>query len=230
MPTMPLNMIANAIRDDPDRPALPCDPTHGICAFTGIEGLCIPRKNLLKKSFTNLDLLLFPDKNMVSVDAWYALKYKWERYSSWICDGEVFTRLDRKCVRNKALFEQMPEKWIAYATTSYKKHGVLNTKINTGKNRVWLFEVRQVDLTDMSRVMDWWGILNKTLRLGFGRTIIESLNCPAFVMNKFGIKAWIEFEKWARPKYLSSLYAFLTYLLPSQDELKELQNESSENN
>jgi hypothetical protein len=216
----PVNLIAQSIQGDPECPALPCEPTQGICAITGAAGECIPRKKLLGKSFTNGDMLARPDSEMVSADAYYALKFKWERMSSWICDGTTFTRLNRQGVRQYALSENTPPIWAAYATTSYKKHGSLNAKVNTGKSRVWLFETRQADLTDMAQVKEWWDVLNTALRAGIGRSVLESLECPPFVIGKVGLKTWLDFEAWARPRYLSALYAFLCYLLPSQEELK----------
>ena len=217
---MPVNLIAQAIQSHPERPELPCTPQQGVCAITGAAGACIPRKELLGKSFTNGDLLARPDSDLVSVDAFYALKFKWERMSSWICNGNTFTRLDRQGVRQYALAKETPSLWAAYATTSYKKHGSLNAKVNTGNNRIWLFETRLVDLTDMAQVNDWWSVLNTALRAGIGRSVLESLECSPFVMGKVGLKTWLDFETWARPRYLSALYAFLCYLLPSQEELK----------
>jgi len=215
-----INLISSAIPTHEDRPVLPCEPIEGVCAITGLRGRCIPRKKLLGKSFTNGDLLARPESDMVSSDAYYALKFKWERMNSWFTDGVTFERLTRQDVRTKVFQKDMPEQWSAYATTSYKKHGALNTKVNTGKSRVWLFETRLVDCTDMAKVKDWWGVLNVALRTGIGRTVLESLDCPPFVISKVGLTMWLEFEVWARPKYLSSLYAFLCYLLPSQEELK----------
>jgi hypothetical protein len=72
----------------------------------------------------------------------------------------------------------------------------------------------------MVRVAEWWHILNLALRDGFGRTILENLECPPFVIRKAGIKKWLEFERWAKPKHQSAVYSFLCYLLPSQEELK----------
>jgi hypothetical protein len=215
-----INLFAKSIMAHKERPELPCIPKQGVCAITGIAGDCVPRNELLGKSFTNLDLLARPDSPMVSADAFYALKFKWERMSSWICDGNTFEKLDRKGVRQKALQRIMPEMWIAYATTSYKKHGVLNTKVNTGRQRIWLFETRLVDMSDIGKAVEWWGVLNIALRAGIGRSVLESLECPPFVIGKVGVKTWMEFEAWARPRYLSALYAFLCYLLPSQEELK----------
>jgi hypothetical protein len=216
----PVKLIANSITQHPDRPELPCEPTPGVCAITGSEGLCVPRKKLLGKSFTNGDLLARPDSDMVSIDAYYALKFKWERMNSWFCDGATFERLTRQDVRRKVFQPEMPPQWAAYATTSYKKHGALNAHINTGAQRIWLFETRLVDCSDRERVDAWWQRLNQSLRAGIGRSVLESLDCPPYVIGKVGLSAWLEFEAWARDKYLSALYAFLCYLLPSQEELK----------
>lgn len=220
----PVNLIASAIQADPERPELPCEPRDGVCAVTGMAGACVPRKELFGKSFTNGDILARPDSDFVSVDAFLALKYKWERMSSWFCDGKTFQRLDRQGVRAKVFQPEMPEQWTAYATTSYKKHGALNAVVNTATRRVWLFEMRRVDLSDLTQVMEWWGVLNVALRAGIGRSVMETLDCPPFVIAKVGLQTWLTFEAWARPRYLSALYAFLCYLLPSQEELKHAEN------
>lgn len=199
---------------------LPCDPVPGLCCLTGIETDCLPRKYAFSDKFTNYDLLKAPHSQFISVDAYTALKLRPQRGSSWFCDGDTFYALNRQGVREMALKEHMPPVWAAYATTSYKKHGCLRTKVNKGRQRVWLFENTLVDCTNYSRVMDWWAILNKALRDGFGRSILESLNCPAFVISKVSITKWLAFERWARNAYTSALYQFLCYLLPSQEELK----------
>lgn len=216
----PVHLISKALQDATEREPLPCEPQEGICALTGLVGACVPRKELFGKSFTNGDLFARPDSPLVSVEAFVALKYKWERMSSWFCDGVTFQRLDRQGVRQQALFADMPSQWTAYATTSYKKHGALNAAANAGSKRVWLFETRRVDLSDMAQVMEWWRVLNVALRAGIGRSVMGTLDCPPFVMAKVGLSTWMTFEAWARPRYLSALYAFLCYLLPSQEELK----------
>jgi len=217
----PVQLIAAAIDPaDPDRPVLDIATAIGVCAVTGIECATVPRKDLFGKSFTDGAALAAPDSDRVSVEAYTALRYKWERMSSWICDGTMFRRLDRVGVRD-AVFSQLPMRpWAAYATTSYKKHGALRAPINSGSKRVWLFESRIVDCSNMELVMDWWARLNAALRLGFGRSILETLDCPIFVMSKVGVREWMAFETWARPRKNTALYAFLCYLLPSQEELR----------
>jgi hypothetical protein len=202
-------------------PELPCSPETGICCLLGIETMCVSRKYAFSSNFTSLDLLKAPDSQHLSVDAFLALKYKWERSSSWFCDGETFYCLDRLGVREWVLREKMPKLWTGYATTSYKKHGALKSKISSGHKRIWLFENTLVYCTPYNRMMDWWGLLNDALRAGLGRSILESLDCPTFVMQKVGIEKWLTYEKWARIHYQTPLYQFLCYLLPSQEELKQ---------
>lgn len=197
----------------------------GICCVTGQEGPVVRRKDLLGISFTDGALLAAPKSEWASVDAYRALRYKWERMSSWLCDGEQFSRLDRQGVRNAVLHNELPAKpWCGYATTSYKKHGALRAPINNGDKAVWLFEMRLVDCSNRFILFDWWIELNRALRKGFGRAILETLDCPASVMAKVGVAEWIAFEAWAQPKRQSALYAFLCYLLPSQEELKHEQS------
>ena len=198
----------------------------GICCVTGEKLLTIDRKKILGNSFTGWGLLAAPRSDRISVEAAIALKYKPERMSSWFCDGETFTKLDRIGVREKVFQEDMPTQWAGYATTSYKKHGSIMAPVNVLNQRVWLFETRLVGLSDMDKVEDWWHNLNKILRAGFSRPVIESLECPPYVMRKQGMREWMDFEAWARPRFKSALYAFLCYLLPSQKELKDEQTGS----
>jgi hypothetical protein len=219
----PVQLIAQAIYSLEDCPALPVAIATGICAVTGDEGATIPRKELLGKSFTDGALLKAPQSDRVSVEAYTALAYKWERMSSWICDGHTFQRLDRQGVR-AAVFGPAPsDPWTAYATTSYKKHGAMRARVNGPGQRVWLFESRLVDCSDSGQMQEVWQRLNAVLRQGFGRSVIESLNCPPWLIKKNGIKEWLAFDEWARPRYKSALYAFMCYLLPSQEELKSEQ-------
>ena len=218
----PVSLIASAIKQGKECPALPYKSiqTEAVCAITGMRVPCIPRKELIGKSFTNHDALAAPHSEYVGVDAYLALKYKWERMASWFCDGITFERLNRQGVRAKVFQKAMPTQWAAYATTSYKKHGALHARVNTGGRRIWLFEMRLADLSDRNQVDEWWRALNAALRAGIGRSVLESLDCPPFLVGKVGLKTWMEFERWAQPKYQSATYAFLCYLLPSQEELK----------
>lgn len=195
------------------------ETVDGVCCVTGVRGPCVKRKDLLGKSFTNIDMLKCPESELVSLDVYTVMKYRPTR-SSWFCDEREFKQLTRLTVREMVFQEEMPHVWAAYATTSFKKHGALKTKINSGKKRVWLFEERHVNCTDMEKVRSWFGIMDQALRSGISRSAIGSLECVPFVIEKVGLKIWLDFERWARPKYQSALYSFMAYLLPSQKELK----------
>lgn len=229
----PIHLIYSALKTShKPLPPLPSSPVTAVCAVTGDEGWCVPRKAVLGSSFTNANLLAAPQSEFVSVAVLQVWEYGYktaedkqrekrpERMSSWFCDGATFEELDRQGVRAKVLQPEMPSIWTAYATTSYKKHGSLRARVNTDAQRVWLFEERLVDCSDMAKVQAWWGVLNTALRAGFGRTILETLDCPPYVMAKHGLAKWQAFEAWAHRKVNSALYAFLCYLLPSQEELK----------
>jgi hypothetical protein len=211
-------LIFEAIKKDVP---LPAAPVEGVCCVTGEVEPCVPRSELLGRSFTEQHLLKAPNSPHVGVAACVALQFPYERKSSWICDGVTFRRLTRTEVRPLVIVGVQAETWAGYITTSYKKHGALRAPVNSGSRQVWLFEMRPVDCTDRARVLDWWHTLNIALREGIGRQSMESLDMPPAVMRKVGIGKWESFRAWARDKYQSSLYALLCYLLPSQEELKQ---------
>ena len=212
-----IQLIAAAL--PPETP--PETPVEGICCVTGATGLTIDRKHVIKPSFTNLDLLRAPDSSRAGIAAWHTLNYKWERMSSWACDGVEFTRLDRKGVRERVLCRDeaaLPS--VYYATTSYEKHGALFAPVNSGGRQVWLWETRLVDCSDRSAVDLMWGRLRAAQDAGIPRPLIEKLDIAPGYMAKIGWRVWRDFETWARPRRLSPLYQFLTYLLPSMEELR----------
>ena len=223
-----VNLIASALRGKEGCPEITGNPQVGICCVTGDDCQTLPRKELLGKSFTNSDLLAAPESNRVGIDGYIALSYKWERMSCWFCDGKKFQRLKRTEFRPLVLNGVELEMWSAYITTSYKKHGALWTKVNKGQTGIWRFENQNVDCRDLGKVNEWYSRLNEALHAGIGRSILETLDCSAFVAGKIDIKNWIEFERWARPKYQSPLYQLLCYFLPSKEERKdEPSNENS---
>lgn len=219
-----VELIANAIKDEWIE--LPAKTKIEVCAVTGKETLCVPRKKSFSSVFTTQNLLAYPSSEWVSVEAFQALKYKSERKSSWIVAPSKFRRLTRAEVREEVLNKKNNDIWAGYATTSYKKHGALIAPINKGDSAVWLFEMKLVDCSDKELINSWFEIMVEALKSGIGRTIIESLVCPAFVIKKVGVEKWQTFEEWAKPKYKSALYQFLAYLLYSQQELKEIQDEA----
>ncbi len=221
----PTDLLAPAILKTNEPPELPAvQPVMNICAVTGEETLCYPRKELFGKSFTDASLFAAPLSEWIGVNAYIAVKYRPTRASSWFCDGETFTRLNRKGVRDYALNPDMPPVWAGYATTSYKKHGSLKAFVNRSGSRIWLFETRYADMSDFGKVTEWWNVLNEYLKSGIGRQSLETLEASAFLIQQLGMKRWLEFHEWALPKWKSPLYSFLCYLLPSQEELKEKAN------
>jgi hypothetical protein len=204
----------------------PEPPSDGMCCVTGAIGPTVPREHAIKPSFTNLDLLRAPESKRVGIAAWRALNYKWERMSSWQVEG-VFTRLDRKGVRAAVLsVDELQGPSACYATTSYKKHGALLAPVNPPGRRVWLWETRLVDCSDRTAVAETWERLRAAQDSGIPRPLIESLDIAPGYMGKVGWRIWRDFEAWARPRMLSPLYQFLTYLLPSKEELKCVTSET----
>lgn len=207
---------------DPDYPtevaALARAP--GRCCLTGADGETVPRKEVLGKSFVDGALLAAPDSDRLGLPAALALRYKWERMSSWICTADAFRRLDRQGVRAAVLSDPPATPWAGYATTSYKKHGALRAPVNGPGRAVWLFENRRVDCSDRAQLAEWWGILSTARRDGLPRPVIEDLEPGAKCLADYGLARWLEFEAWARPRKRAALYALLCYLLPSEEELK----------
>jgi hypothetical protein len=217
-----LQLLYSSIPKDEHEP-LPSGTMQGVCAFTGAIGPCVPRAVLLGKSFTDQHVLRAPDSPLVSVEAWVALKYKWERMSSWLCDGTRFKRLDRRGVRDYVIggvSERLISRWAGYITTSYKKHGSLRAPVNSRDRQVWLFESRLVDCSDRVRLAEWWSVMTQAQLNGVSRQSQETLDMPPGIIRKVGVDVWEQYKAWARDKWQSPLYALLCYLLPSQAELR----------
>lgn len=215
-----VNLIAQALLGKEDCPVIEGEIRKGVCCLTGIETGCVERGEIIGKSFTNLDLLACPESELLSIDACIALSYKWERMSLWWTDGSMFKRPNRIEVRNMVLGGVCAPLWSGYVTTSYKKHGSLWTKVNSGEYGVWRFEMHDADCRDIKKVREWYNALNEALHNEIGRSVLESLDITPWLIDKVGLKTWFKFEKWARPKYQSALYQFLCYLLPSKEERK----------
>lgn len=212
-----VNLIANAL----NWVEAPEEPRVGTCCVTGETCSTISRKHAIKPSFTNWDRLRAPDSDRVGISAWRALTCSWERKSSWTCDGREFTRLDRRGVRERVFdFGVADRSNACYATTSYKKHGALWAPVNPPGRKVWAFETRLVDCSDEAFVRETWKRLRDAQNAGISRTSIETLEINQYFLSKVGWRAWSDFEWWAKSRVNSPLYAFLTYLLPSQEELK----------
>jgi hypothetical protein len=107
-----------------------------------------------------------------------------------------------------------------WVTTSYKKHGSIRARVNFEPRGIIAFDELVVDAGDGDRVGEWWKMLTEAQRNGIWRSMMETGQCPAGLIGKIGLKTWMKFEAWARPRIRSPLYVLLLYLLPSKEELK----------
>jgi hypothetical protein len=213
-----VKLLATSIKSEWQE--LPEKPTRNICAVTGIKTSCLPRKFLLGASFTNYDLLRFPNSEWVSVDVYQAMKYKWQRMSCWWCDGKTFERITKPRIRQLFLKPIDADFWCGYVTTSYKKHGVLRTPVNHCRQNVWLFEMELVDGSNYDKVNLWYDQMCEFYRKGISRSSFETLDIHPAFLRKVGVEPWLRFKSWATHKQPTSLYRFLSYLLPTQEEIK----------
>lgn len=143
--------------------------------------------------------------------------------SSWIVSVEHgFRRLTRAGVRAAVLGDTPAAPWAGYATTSYKKHGAILAPVNGPGRAVWQWDDIRVDCSNTAEVHAVWARLRAAQDMGLTRPVIETLECPAWLAARVGLARWLAFEAWARQRYASPLYRFLAYLLPSQEELKQL--------
>jgi hypothetical protein len=180
----------------------------------------VNRYGAVPGSFTNGDTLKAPGSPWLGVQTYRAIKYKWERMSSWWCDGSTFQRLDRQTVRKLVLNGSPAYPWIGYCTTSYKKHGALFVRVNHRSHGWWRFEMLDVDCSDPSHVVEWWGMLRKFQDIGLSRAWLEKSD--GYVDKDTSIEARIRADKWCREKRFDPLYRFLCYLLPSKEELEAI--------
>lgn len=205
-------------------------PMLGLCCVTGEMCDTIDRRHAILPSFTNLDLLLAPQSDRISLAAWRVLTYTEPnpdkqrdrrplQQSSWLCDGASLTLLDRQGVRTHVIKGVRAGHWAGYATTSYKKHGSLRVPVNGPGHQVWLFEMTLVDCSNRLIVAETWQHLRVAQDAGIPRPLIEDLAISPGYMAKIGWRLWRDFDAWARPRMHSPLYRFLTYLLPSREEL-----------
>lgn len=214
------DLISQALAAAGKARPLPVEPETGLCCITGLTRQTIPRKLLLKDGFTELDCLRAVHSDRVSVECWNTLTHAPERLSSWFCDGEAFQQLEKSIIRER-VFDRSPAKkpWVGYVTTSFKKHGALHVPVNHGRSSRWRFETLTVDCTDKALVRSTFRRLLDVRKAGVPRGCIETMSFSPYAIGLLGAKKWLDFEQWARGVWRSGLYQFLTYLLPSQDEL-----------
>lgn len=220
-----VNLIANAVRNMGQCPPFPALIEDGICAVTGQDGPCLPRSACIP--VTNCDQPWFaaPGSNLVSVDVFVAWNYGYrktggkrdvrpERQKCWWTDGKTFDEIDRDRIRAMVFNGSPRTPWAAWVTTSYKKHGSIRARVNHRPFGLWAFEERLVDCSNRDEILAWWEQIRGAHISGIGRQAIETLQLPGY-LKPADLPAWLTFEKWARPRYQSALFAFLCYLLPA---------------
>jgi len=231
------DLIAACLTNEQKEP-LPEAAQPGICCVTGAATETIARKKLLGSTFNDDQFLAVPDSPRVGVNVWYAFmfgvygvdaetgetkkrKKKPEYMACWWTDGETFREMNKARIRELVLRGTTAKHWAGWVTTSYKKHGSLRSPVNNTPFGNWGFDDLQVRANDKDKVLVMWAKLRDAQKNGIGRTGIETLDIPVPVMAKVGIGFCSEFIAWARLLAQSPLYQFLTYLLPSQEELRE---------
>lgn len=187
--------------------------------MTGEPGPCIPRRLAIPDSSNDQPWYRAPTSGLCGVDAYRVLHYRPERAACWWCDGREFRQLRRPDVRALVLSGSPSAPWAMWITTSYKKHGSIRALVNPGPRGTIAFDERRVDCSDSYQVSDWWTVMTTAQRAGIWRRMQETVCCPASLIDKIGLPTWLAFERWARPRAQSGLYALLCYLLPSREEL-----------
>lgn len=218
-----VDLIAQAIASLPDTPDI-SGVVNGICCLTGKEGSCIARTEIFGKSFTQQNLFSAPASEHVGVNTAIAMGYKWERMSIWMTTAREFRRFEKDSkpeLRRIILEGDYPrEPWAGYVTTSYKKHGALTAPVNSPGSALWGFDERVVDCSDLATVNDFYNRLYAAKVAGIGNDTLETMIAQPITIKCCGVPAWLEFERWARPRYCSGLYQFCRWLLPPMEEIK----------
>jgi len=231
------DLISACLTADQKEP-LPEAAQSGVCCVSGATTDTVARKHLFGANFNDMNILACPDSQRVGVNVWYAFKFgepginpetgelnKRKKYKEmqtcWWTDGETFREMRKAQIRELVLRGTTSKHWAGWVTTSYKKHGSLRSPVNNTPFGIWGFDDLQVRANDKDKVLAIWFKLRNAQNNGIGRTGIESLNIPVGIMLKVGMIFCNDFLAWARPVFQSPLYQFLTYLLPSQEELRE---------
>lgn len=224
------HLVAAAVPRD-RRPLPPRLPVNGLCAVTGTVGPCLPRDAVISSANNDSFLFVAPTSNLVHVDVFTAWNFGElkpgrtrqscpERQACWWCDGKQFVEMNKAAMRPIILDGSHATPWAMWVTTSYKKHGTIRSPLNHApRGRIGFDEV-VVDCSDADAVADTWSRLRAAQDAGIPRPLIEHLDIAPGYMAKIGWRTWRDFEQWAHPRRNSPLYRFLTYLLPSQEELK----------
>lgn len=150
----------------------------------------------------------------------HMLKERKYRSSSWLVQNGSFTFV--KAVGVRAVLDDIPEPpWALYATQSYKKHGWLNTEVNTSRETFYLsidatkYLVRRDELTDMIAKI---------------RQIAEIVGRWAWIQGDVRLEAESELAlhdyelySWWKANGRNALVLFLVaVMVPTKKELQEL--------
>lgn len=228
----PCHLIASAL---PPKlmPEPPCATIEGLCAVTGNIGPCLPRKLVILDTNTDGYLFVEPTSQLVHVDVYTSWAFGTlkegakkvtcpERQSCWWTDGREFKRLMKKTEMRPYVLEGSPTTpWAMWITTSYKKHGSVRTKANSSHRGVIGFDDLMVDVSNKTRVHEYWYKMRAAQNSGIQRPLIEKLDIKPAYMQKIGWKLWKDFEDWAKVRSRSPLYKLVCYLLPSMEEIQE---------
>lgn len=197
------------------------EPYEATCALTGETRQCVPIKDCVSSNFTEWDVLTDPETEMMCVEAYYALKFRWERFSSWLCSRGKFVRVDKDIIRDVLFNGFADAPWSMFITTSYKKHGALRCPVNTGNHGYIGFDEAVIDCRDSDYCVEVYDHVFAAFARGANRNDLESLRPSKWTLKALGIKGWQEYKAWAEDKVESSLYRLCVYLLPPRKELED---------
>lgn len=225
----PTNLLARHFRG-----LATISPTDiGICCVTGETTECVPRSDVIGRSFTDWNLLAAPDSEWIGTDVAIAWTYGEradgkkrdfcpERHACWYASETCFRKTNRADIREMVLHGAPDPLWAGWVTTSYKKHGSIRAVANSGAYGIWGFDDTRPDASDHRKTTEWWTRLRHYQDHKIGRKSLETGDAPPLVIRTIPLAIWMDFRKWVTDKLDDRLYRFLCYLLPSKEELKEI--------
>ena len=226
--TTAIDLIAAHIASDVDVSGL--EIRQEVCCITGVKCECVPMGAVITTSFTDGQLFKAPSSEWVSLSTYQAWKFgiraegkkrdmNPERNSCWVVNRDAWRHGLKKAEIRQVALEGVTPPWACWVTTGYKKHGTLRTPVNSSRHGVIAFNDLRADCSDPERVMGMFERMKSIQLVGFGRKIIETLECPPGYQKRYGFGPWNEFYSWAKSIYLSPLYQFVCYILPTKEEM-----------
>lgn len=204
---------------------------HEICALTGVQCECVPLKSIISSSFTDGRLFAYPSSNWLGVNVYKAWKFEIrhpdkkrgfapERNSCWVVNKTGWQyKLVKREIRDIALNGYDPP-WSCWVTTGYKKHGSLRAVVNNSRFGAIALNESLADCSDVGKTKILYDTMHDMQISGFGRKILETLDCPPGYLKKYGFEKWNKYREWAKPFYQSALYQFVCYILPTKEEME----------